>query len=180
MATTRIHNGLNKKEQKVLAQFVKAGRPHPMTLDELSEVFAYVGKAKSNSWVRNSIRKPVNMGLLTPTRATKGLGTYQLTEVGREYAKGLLGVAEPKAQKPAKAAKPAQASPAVSPAVSEAIAKGIASVNGPALVPEVVGPEVVVEAKLVESAKVEAAPVPAPEAKLTLVEPAPWENPNPA
>jgi hypothetical protein len=104
--TKRIHNGLNLKERKIVAQFVKVGRPHAMTLDELAETFAYVGKSKSNSWARNSLRRPIALGILEPT-GPKGSGTYQITTLGRELVKsGALELvsATPKAKK-SKAAK---------------------------------------------------------------------------
>jgi hypothetical protein len=194
MTAKRIHNGLNHKEQKVLAQFVRAGRPHPMTLADLAEVFAYVGKAKANSWVRNSIRRPVYMGLLEPTSKVKGSGTYQITKLGREMVKkGLLEAkteakAAPKAKKAAKVATPTLEEDLKTLESGKSVEAIVAALNAPAIVPEVVKPEVVIEAKLVEVAKVEVAPgltvvevapAPAPEPK-PATPAAPWVEPTPA
>ena len=202
MTAKRIHNGLNHKEQKVLAQFVRAGRPHPMTLADLAEIFAYVGKAKANSWVRNSIRRPVYMGLLEPTSKVKGSGTYQITKLGREMVK--KGLLEAKTEaKAAPKAKKAKAAKVATPTLEEdlktlesgkSVEAIVAALNSgtvaPAIVPEVVKPEVVIEAKLVEVAKVEVAPgltvvevapapALAPEAK-PATPAAPWVEPTPA
>lgn len=80
----KIHNGLNKKEQKVLAQFIRVGKPAPRTLKGLAEAcWGYLPPARANSWVRNSLRKPCILGLLEPAAR----GAYQITEVGREMVR---------------------------------------------------------------------------------------------
>jgi hypothetical protein len=163
MTTHRIHNGLNKKEQKVVSQFVKIGRPHPMTLNELAEAcWGYKPAAQANSWVRNSIRRPIALGVLEPT-GEKGEGTYQITALGREMVKkGLLETAC-ESPKPAPKAKPAKkahkAKKAAKPApVAEVKVEAAPVVATP---PVVVAPPAPAPVATVVEPKVET-PAPAP------------------
>lgn len=84
---------LNPKELAVLKQCAEG----PATLDEMSKRFRRADDpAQSNSWARNSVRKPVRLGLLKK----QGRGTYGLTAKGQTYLAQLSG------RKPAKSAAP--------------------------------------------------------------------------
>lgn len=69
-------SGLNVKELAVL----RACSDGPATLEEMSKRFRRAdGSAQANSWARNSVRKPLRMGLLKKV----GKGTYAATPKGR-------------------------------------------------------------------------------------------------
>ncbi len=66
---------LNPKELAVLKQCAEG----PATLEEMSKRFRRAkAEGQSNSWARNSVRKPVRLGLLKKA----GRGTYALTPKG--------------------------------------------------------------------------------------------------
>jgi hypothetical protein len=72
---------LNTKELAVLRQCADA----PSTLDEMSSRFRRAdNKAQANSWARNSVRRPVRMGLMKKLKR----GTYGLTAKGRALIDG--------------------------------------------------------------------------------------------
>ena len=111
----RVRQGLNRKEQKVVSQFVRVGRPAPMTIAELADAcWAYLPPAKANSWVRNSIRRPVALGILAPVESGVKSGSYQVTPLGRELIKS-LGLLD-KVKKASKAKKVEAAAPVAAPA----------------------------------------------------------------
>lgn len=67
---------LNAKEVAVL----RACEDGPTTLDEMSKRFRRAKlEGQAHSWARNSVRKPVRLGLLKK----QGRGTYGLTPKGR-------------------------------------------------------------------------------------------------
>jgi len=68
---------LNNKELAVLRACADA----PATLAEIAARFRRAdNKAQANSWARNSVRRPVRLGLLKKLKR----GTYGLTVKGRE------------------------------------------------------------------------------------------------
>lgn len=90
-AVTNPPVSLNPKEIAVLKQCAEG----PATLEEMSKRFRRADDAaQSNSWARNSVRKPCRLGLMKKT----GRGTYGLTAKGQAYLLQLGG------RKPAKAA----------------------------------------------------------------------------
>ncbi len=68
---------MNEKEKKVLAKFPKSGEP--VTISELAKAaFPSMGvasKTRGNSWVRNSIRRPIKAKMVKQL----GRGLYVLT-----------------------------------------------------------------------------------------------------
>jgi repressor of nif and glnA expression len=89
--TTRSHYKLNAKEQKVLAVFLRRGRPAPKTIAEIAGECWSRGRgmttARAQSWVRNSLRRLVSASLLERCAT----GTYEITDIGRELVKsGIL------------------------------------------------------------------------------------------
>ena len=67
---------LNNKELAVLRACAEA----PATLAEMAGRFRRAGtKAQQNSWARNSVRRPVRLGLLKKQKR----GTYTITAKGR-------------------------------------------------------------------------------------------------
>lgn len=84
---------LNPKEIAVLKQCEDG----PATLEEMSKRFRRADdNAQSNSWARNSVRKPCRLGMLKKTDR----GTYSITAKGTAFLLQLAG------RKPAKAAGP--------------------------------------------------------------------------
>lgn len=82
---------LNAKELAVLKQVADG----PATLEAMSKRFRRADDAaQSNSWARNSVRKPCRLGLMKKA----GRGTYAITAKGSAYLLQLGG------RKPAKAA----------------------------------------------------------------------------
>jgi hypothetical protein len=74
---------LNRKELAVIRQCSEA----PATLKEMATRFRLADdKAQANSWARNSVRRPVRLGLLKKLKR----GTYGITAKGR----ALLGDGE--------------------------------------------------------------------------------------
>ena len=72
---------LNSKELAILRACTDA----PTTLADMAGRFRRAGtKAKANSWARNSVRRPVRLGLLKKARR----GTYALTSKGRAMVEG--------------------------------------------------------------------------------------------
>jgi len=79
-ATTK----LNSKESKVLAAFCSQGRPAPKTISDLAATcFPKQSDARANSWTRNSLRRLVKCAMLEGVDR----GTYEVTDLGREYAR---------------------------------------------------------------------------------------------
>lgn len=75
MATKKKNEQLNDKEIAILRQCAEA----PATLKEMAARFRRAKtKAQQNSWARNSVRKPVRMGLIKKMKR----GTYALTAKG--------------------------------------------------------------------------------------------------
>jgi hypothetical protein len=146
--TKRATNGLNAKEAKLLGSvFLRPGKPSPKTIAEMAEiVWPEKAKAKANSWVRNSLRKIVKLGILEPVEP----GTYDFTPEGRELAKlAVVDAPQTPGPKPkGKAKKPAE------PDTFTALAVQVFQA----------APEAVVEAPVVAPATStpEAAPAPAP------------------
>ena len=69
-------NDLNQKEVAVL----RACADGPSTIADISKRFRRGDTdAQKNSWVRNSVRKPVRLGLLKKAKR----GTYAITPKGR-------------------------------------------------------------------------------------------------
>lgn len=67
---------LNNKELAILRQCAEA----PATLKEMAKRFRRADDdTQANSWARNSVRKPVRLGLLKKMKR----GTYSLTAKGR-------------------------------------------------------------------------------------------------
>lgn len=79
--TMKKTSDLNPKELAVL----RACADGPATLEEMSKRFRRADDdSQKNSWARNSVRKPVRLGLLKK----QGRGTYGLTPKGRERLAG--------------------------------------------------------------------------------------------
>lgn len=67
---------LNNKELAILRQCAEA----PATLKEMAKRFRRADDdTQANSWARNSVRRPVRLGLLKKQRR----GTYAITAKGR-------------------------------------------------------------------------------------------------
>jgi hypothetical protein len=76
------HRELNSKELAVLRACADA----PTTLADMAGRFRRAGtKAQANSWARNSVRRPVRLGLLKKARR----GTYAITAKGRALVGGV-------------------------------------------------------------------------------------------
>jgi hypothetical protein len=72
---------MNNKELSMLRQCADA----PATLEEMAARFRSAkNKAQANSWARNSVRKPVRLGLLKKMKR----GTYSITAKGRTLLQG--------------------------------------------------------------------------------------------
>jgi DNA-binding PadR family transcriptional regulator len=72
---TKKTQQLNNKEVAILRQCAEA----PATLKEMAKRFRRADDdAQRNSWARNSVRKPVRLGLLKKQKR----GTYALTAKG--------------------------------------------------------------------------------------------------
>jgi Mn-dependent DtxR family transcriptional regulator len=72
---------LNSKELAVLRACAEA----PATIADIAKRFRRADDdTQANSWVRNSVRKPVRLGLLKKTKR----GTYALTSKGKAAAGG--------------------------------------------------------------------------------------------
>lgn len=72
---TKNNQKLNTKEVAILRQCAEA----PATLKEMAARFRRAKtKAQANSWARNSVRKPVRLGLLKKQKR----GTYAMTTKG--------------------------------------------------------------------------------------------------
>lgn len=72
---------LNSKELAVLRQCAEGSA----TLEEIAKRFRRADSAaQANSWARNSVRRPLRMGLLKKV----GRGTYNSTAKGRELLVG--------------------------------------------------------------------------------------------
>jgi hypothetical protein len=75
--TMATKTDLNTKELAVL----RACREAPSTLSDIAKRFRRADDdAQRNSWARNSVRRPVRLGLLKKTKR----GVYGLTAKGRE------------------------------------------------------------------------------------------------
>ena len=81
---------LNAKEARVLAAFLRRGRPTPRTIADLAKECWGSGRgmttARATSWVRNSLRKLVDNSILVQVER----GTYQITDFGRKLAHSIL------------------------------------------------------------------------------------------
>lgn len=67
---------LNNKEMAILRDCADA----PSTLEEMAGRFRRAeNKAQANSWARNSVRRPLRLGLIKKV----GRGTYGITAKGR-------------------------------------------------------------------------------------------------
>jgi len=78
---TEKNTELNSKELAVLRQCADA----PATLKEMAARFRRADNtAQANSWARNSVRRPVRLGLLKKLKR----GTYGLTVKGRALIEG--------------------------------------------------------------------------------------------
>lgn len=89
MATKDID--LNNKELAVMRALVEG----PATLDEISRRFRRAEKdGQANSWARNSVRKPLRLGLIRKVER----GTYGLTAKGRALGIGRKAPAEAKVE----------------------------------------------------------------------------------
>jgi hypothetical protein len=88
---------LNNKELAVLRQCAEA----PATLKEIAARFRRAeDKTQANSWARNSVRRPVRMGLLKKVAR----GTYGITAKGKTFIAAMANDADkPKAKAKAKA-----------------------------------------------------------------------------
>lgn len=74
---------LNDKEKAIIRQCAEG----PSTLEEMSKRFRRAKQeGQAHSWARNSVRKPVRLGLLKKL----GRGTYGLTPKGQQYAKTIV------------------------------------------------------------------------------------------
>lgn len=74
---------LNDKEKAIIRQCAEG----PATLEEMAKRFRRAKKeGQAHSWARNSVRKPVRLGLLKKV----GRGTYNLTPKGQVFAKTIL------------------------------------------------------------------------------------------
>lgn len=77
MATKKKTQELNSKEVAVLRACAEA----PSTIAEIAARFRRAdNKTQQNSWARNSVRKPVRMGLIKKLKR----GTYGLTAKGKQ------------------------------------------------------------------------------------------------
>lgn len=75
---TKTTRPLNAKELAVLRQCAE----EPATLDQIAARFRRADtKAQANSWARNSVRRPLRMGLIKKV----GRGTYNSTAKGRAF-----------------------------------------------------------------------------------------------
>jgi hypothetical protein len=71
-----VNTDLNSKELAVLRQCASK----PSTIEQIASRFRRADdKAQANSWARNSVRKPVRLGLLKKLKR----GTYGLTAKGK-------------------------------------------------------------------------------------------------
>ena len=73
---------LNKKEKLLLGQFELKGDRETLTIEELADTFKAAAHSakKANSWVRNSLRRPMRASLVEkPTP-----GSYRITQAGRK------------------------------------------------------------------------------------------------
>jgi hypothetical protein len=77
MATKKKTGDLNAKEAAVIRQCADA----PSTLAEIAKRFRRADDdTQRNSWARNSVRRPVRLGLIKKLKR----GTYGLTAKGRQ------------------------------------------------------------------------------------------------
>lgn len=74
-------SALNKKEKRVVGCFELEGEGEIRTIESLAkEAFPHQPAKKANSWVRNSLRRPVRANWLEKVKP----GEYRLTEAGRK------------------------------------------------------------------------------------------------
>jgi len=78
---TKTDRPFNAKELAVLRACVEA----PATLKEMEKRFRRADdNTQANSWARNSVRRPVRMGMMKKLKR----GTYGLTAKGRTFLGG--------------------------------------------------------------------------------------------